>query len=342
MSINELQALRSFKLSGRFPDFEGKSLLKRKEYYDMVNSREYYKKEDFALYLGDCLDILLQIEKGSVTTIFADPPYNLSNGGISCRAGKMVSVNKGDWDKSKGFEKDYEFTYNWIKACREVLKPNGTIWISGTPHNIYQVGYALQSLGFHIMNEISWYKPNAPPNLSCRYFAHAHETILWAKKSKDAKHIFNYQLMKEWDDKFTPSGKQMRSLWNIPLTPQSEKFLGRHPTQKPIELLKRIIASSSNKNDVILDPFNGSGTTGVVSKILGRKYVGIDKEKPYLDLTIRRFNSVANTSDFRVDLKGVRRQYEELFNEKPANNLNASQIKAFIEESNKQFESEFP
>ena len=252
--------------------------------------KAYFSKKGFNLYQGDCIKLLesSSVKKGSVTTIFADPPYNLSNGGISCRAGKMVSVNKGDWDKSKGFTKDYEFTYNWIKACKEVLKPNGTIWISGTPHNIYQVGHALQSLGFHIMNEISWYKPNAPPNLSCRYFAHAHETVLWAKKDKKAKHVFNYAEMRQWDDKITPSGKQMRSVWHIPLTPMSEKKFGKHPTQKPIELLKRIIASSSNKGDLILDPFNGSGTTGIVANMLGRKYVGIDMEKEYLDLTIKR------------------------------------------------------
>ena len=123
----------------------------------------FFNKKGFKLYNGDCLEILPTIEKGSVTTIFADPPYNLSNGGISCQNGKMVCVNKGGWDKSKGFTKDYEFTYNWLKLCRDVLKPNGTIWVSGTPHNIYQVGFALQSLGFHILNEISWYKPNAPP-----------------------------------------------------------------------------------------------------------------------------------------------------------------------------------
>ncbi|MBD3248528.1 site-specific DNA-methyltransferase [Candidatus Woesearchaeota archaeon] len=240
------------------------------------------------LLQGNCLDLIPRIKKESVTSIFADPPYNLSNGGISCKAGKMVSVNKGDWDKSKGFEEDYKFTYNWIKLCRNILKPNGTIWISGTPHNIYQVGYALQSLGFHILNEISWFKPNAPPNLACRCFAHAHETLIWAKKNKKAKHKFNYKLMKEWDDKISLKGKQMRSIWNIPLTSQKEKLHGKHPTQKPIELLKRIIASSSDKNDLILDPFNGSGTTGVVAKQLGRKYIGIDMDKNYLDLTIKR------------------------------------------------------
>jgi site-specific DNA-methyltransferase (adenine-specific) len=248
----------------------------------------YFEKEGIKLLKGDCLELIPKIKEESVTTIFADPPYFLSNGGISCKAGKMVSVNKGNWDKSKGFNEDYKFTYNWIKECKKVLKPNGTIWISGTPHNIYQVGYALQSLGFHIINEISWYKPNAPPNLACRCFAHAHETIIWAKKDKKSKHKFNYNFMKKWDDKISPENKQMRSIWHIPLTPLSEKKQGKHPTQKPIELLKRIILSSSDKGDLIFDPFNGSGTTGVVASMHNRKYIGIDMEKNYLNLTIKR------------------------------------------------------
>jgi len=248
----------------------------------------YFEKEGVKLLKGDCLNLLPEIEKGSVTTIFADPPYNLSNGGISCKGGKVVSVNKGDWDKSKGFEEDFKFTYEWIKKCKEILKPNGTIWISGTPHNIYQVGYALQSLGFHILNEITWFKPNAPPNLACRCFAHAHETLIWAKKSKDAKHKFNYKVMKDWNDKISPSGKQMRSIWNIPLTPMSEKNHGRHPTQKPEELLRRIIASSSDIGDLILDPFNGSGTTGVIANRLGRKYIGIEMDDTFLEISKRR------------------------------------------------------
>ncbi|MBS3112865.1 site-specific DNA-methyltransferase [Candidatus Woesearchaeota archaeon] len=252
----------------------------------------YYESDGLKLLKGNCLNLLKKINKESVTTIFADPPYNLSNDGISCQNGKMVSVNKGTWDKSKGFNEDYQFTYDWLKLCKEVLEPNGTIWVSGTPHNIYQVGFALQSLGFNILNEISWYKPNAPPNLSCRYFAHAHETILWAKKDKKAKHKFNYKEMKEWNDKITPSGKQMRSLWWIPFTPKSEKTYGVHPTQKPIELLKRIIASSSDRGNLILDPFNGSGTTGVVAKILGRRYIGIDMEDKYLNITKKRLNSI--------------------------------------------------
>ena len=249
---------------------------------------EYFKRGDLKLLHGDSLELIPKLKKESVTTIFADPPYNLSNGGITCKAGKMVSVNKGEWDKSKGFSEDYEFTRSWIEKCKDILERNGTIWISGTPHNIYQVGHALQSLGFHILNEISWFKPNAPPHLACRYFAHSHETILWARKDKKAKHKFNYELMKEWDDKISPKNRQMRSVWNIPLTPLNEKKHGKHPTQKPIELLKRIIASSSDEGDLILDPFNGSGTTGVVADMLGRKYIGIDLDKNYLDLTIKR------------------------------------------------------
>ena len=181
----------------------------------LIGSNIYYWQEDFILLEEDCLEILRKFKKESISLIFADPPYNLSNGGISCKGGKVVCVNKGDWDKSQGFEKDYEFTNAWIALCKEALKPEGTIWISGTPHNIYQVGYALQFNGFHILNEIIWYKPNAPPNLACRCFAHAHETILWAKKSKDAKYYFNYKLMKAYNDGISPAGKQMRSIWKI-------------------------------------------------------------------------------------------------------------------------------
>tara|TARA_Y100000310_G_C20696925_1_gene826359 strand:- start:28 stop:810 length:783 start_codon:yes stop_codon:yes gene_type:complete len=251
----------------------------------------YFEKKGFKLLYGDCLDIIPKIKPESVSIIFADPPYNLSNGGISCKGGRVVSVNKGNWDKSQGFEKDYEFTNSWITLCKKILKPNGTIWISGTPHNIYRVGHSLQSNGFHILNEIVWYKPNAPPNLACRCFAHAHETILWAKKSKNAKQYFNYKLMKEYDDGISPRGKQMRSIWKIPLTSPKEKQQGKHPTQKPIELLKRIILSSSKEGDIVMDPFNGSGTTGLVAHELKRKYIGIEMDNKFLDLTINRLNN---------------------------------------------------
>jgi len=256
----------------------------------------YFKSDLVQLFHDDCVNILNSMPENSVDMIFADPPYFLSNGGISCKAGKVVSVNKAEWDKSNGLDKDFEFTYNWINACKRVLKDNGTIWISGTMHNIYQVGYALQKLKFKLLNEISWFKPNAPPNLSCKYFAHSHETILWARKNEKIPHLFNYDVMVDWNDAINPKGKQMRSVWNIPLTPQSEKFFGKHPTQKPIELLKRIIVSSTKRNALILDPFNGSGTTGFVATMLKRQYIGIDKDENFLKTTIKRINSLKNDS----------------------------------------------
>lgn len=257
-----------------------------------MQKESYFEEENLTLYNCDCLEILPELEKNSIKLIFADPPYRLSNGGITCKSGKIALVDKGDWDKSQGFEEDYAFTYSWLKVCKEILSDNGSIWISGTPHNIFQVGHALQALGFHIMNEIIWYKPNAPPNLSGRYFAHAHESLIWAKKSKESKHFFNYEIMKEWNDRISPSGNQMRSVWYIPLTPQEEKTNGRHPTQKPLELMRRIILSSSQKDDLVLDPFCGSGTTGVIAKQFGRKFIGIEKEKEFCDLTVKRLNSI--------------------------------------------------
>lgn len=250
---------------------------------------KYFNTESFALYHGDCLEILPKLPENSVNMIFADPPYNLSNGGVTCKSGKFVSVNKGAWDKSQGFFKDFQFTAKWLNECKRVLAPDGTIWVSGTPHNIYSVGFALQQLGFHILNEISWFKPNASPNLSCRYFTHSHETLIWAKKDKSAQHKFNYEAMRFWRaDLLNKTGKQMRSVWTIPSTPQTEKTAGYHPTQKPLELLTRIVASCTDKGDLILDPFSGSGTTGIAAKKLGRTYIGIEKEREYLDLAVRR------------------------------------------------------
>ena len=260
----------------------------------------YYQQKDFMLYLGNCLQILPEFKSESVQLVFADPPYFLSNDGITCKSGKMVSVNKGKWDKSKGLQKDYEFTVQWLKACRRILADNGSIWVSGTFHNIFTIGFALKQLGFECLNDITWFKPNAPPNLSCRYFTHSHETLIWAKKSKKSKHIFNYETMKNWgtnSDSFYFKGKQMRSIWSIPFTPPREKTFGSHPTQKPVELLKRIIMSSSNEGDVILDPFNGSGTTGIAARMLRRHYVGIDSNKDYLDLTIQRIKECTVNTD---------------------------------------------
>lgn len=244
----------------------------------------YYEDGEFKLIQGDSFKVLRKLELKSVDMIFADPPYFLSSDGISCSGGKMVSVNKGDWDKSISVLEKHKFNRKWIKLCYQVLKDNGTIWISGTMHNIYSIGMALEQEGFKIINNITWKKLNPPPNISCRYFVHSTETILWAKKDiKKVKHKFNYSLMKELND-----GKQMRDVWESSLTKPSEKKCGKHPTQKPIQLLERIILASTDENDLILDPFNGSGTTGIAASRLNRKYIGIEKEKEYLDLTIRR------------------------------------------------------
>jgi len=269
-----------------------------------VKPKPYFQKGDSVLYHGDSIAILSQLPENSVDMIFADPPYNLSNGGFTVHAGQMVSVNKGDWDKSKGFKDDYDFHYRWLEACRRVLKPGGTLWVSGTYHSIYQSGHAMQALGYHILNDISWFKPNASPNLSCRFFTASHETIIWARKDKKAKHTFNYEAMKttEWpEDFFKNSGKQMRSVWHIPEsedvwvvgTPKrEEKIYGKHPTQKPLELLKRIVLASTNKGDIVVDPFAGSSTTGIAAIMSGRKFVGIDLEKDYLELSKKRISDL--------------------------------------------------
>ena len=259
----------------------------------------YHKGNNFALYLGDSLKILKKFPGNSFDMIFADPPYNLSNGGFTVHAGKRVSVNKGSWDKSKGFKDDYNFHYKWLEACKRVLKPQGTIWISGTYHSIYQCGHALQALGYHLLNDVAWFKPNASPNLSGRYFTASHETLIWARKDKAAKHTFNYKLMKEgdWPEDIVKSpGKQMRSvwIWKIGTPKRFEKIYGKHPTQKPLELLERVILASTNKGDLVLDPFTGSSTTGISAIAHQRKFIGIDNEKKYLDLSLKRFNQLVN------------------------------------------------
>jgi len=272
--------------------------------------KPYYKKPRFELYQADSLKFLKSFPENSVDMIFADPPYFLSSGSFTCQNGKMVSVKKGDWDLSNGTKKNFEFHVEWIKACRQILKPNGTIWISGTYHSIYQCGFALEINKFHFLNDIAWFKPNASPNLSCRFFTASHETLLWARKEKKAKHTFNYKTMVEWENNYQKEikckhcgkkdhyeilhekGKQMRSVWVINTPQRIEKTFGKHPTQKPIELLKRIVLASTNKGDLILDPFTGSSTTGLAAYLLGRKFIGIDNEKKYLDLSIKRFEEL--------------------------------------------------
>ena len=258
----------------------------------------YFSSESAAIFNRNCLEVLDRIPENSIDMIFADPPYMLSNNGLTCQNGRMVTVNKGKWDTSKGFEADIQFHDAWISACRRVLKPEGTIWVSGTYHSIYQCGYLLQKNHFHILNDIAWFKPNASPNLSCRFFTASHETILWARKAGKAKHTFNYREMKHGkfpEDKIKKENTQMRSVWAIPAPKSGEKEFGKHPTQKPLDLLTRIIKASTNAGDVILDPFNGSGTTGVASSLVGgRYYIGCEINDDYCALTVKRLLSVTN------------------------------------------------
>lgn len=272
----------------------------------------YYRTDKFELYLADCLEFLSSLPESSVDMIFADPPYNLSNGGFTCHAGKRVSVHKGDWDVSHGIEKDFDFHMEWIGQCKRVLKKEGTIWISGTYHSIYACGFALQYLGYHILNDIAWYKPNASPNLSGRYFTASHETLLWARKDEKAKHKFNYEQMKmgKWiEDQLKKPGKQMRSVWSISTPKPIEKKFGKHPTQKPIDLLKRIVVASTDEGDVILDPFTGSSTTGLAAYLHNRNFIGIDNEQKYLDLSIKRFECLKNNLETKKKQKTL---YEQL------------------------------
>ncbi len=246
---------------------------------------------------GDCLALLDQLPAKSVDLVFADPPYNLSNGGTTCSSGKRVSVDKGKWDASAGLAADHDFNLAWLRACQRVLKPSGTIWVSGTHHVIFSIGFAMQSLGYHLLNTITWFKPNASPNLACRFFTHSTEILLWAAPQKRAPlpHTFHYR-----DMKAANGGKQMRDLWqfpepageqvvwSLPTPAKREKQSGRHPTQKPLALLDRIVRAGSSAGEIVLDPFNGSGTTGVAAVASGRRYVGIDVDTGYLDLTQRR------------------------------------------------------
>lgn len=262
------------------------------------------------LYHGNCLTVMDQIAEkypdGVFDMIFADPPYFLSNGGITCHAGRMVCVNKGAWDKSMGPDENHNFNREWLARCQRVLKPNGTIWVSGTAHVIHSIGFAMQQLGFKILNDITWLKPNPPPNLSCRYFTHSTETIVWAARSEKSKHYFDYKRMREmaggrqmksfWAFLRECSGKtkaeedaeKPSSVWESSAPNGSEKSHGRHPTQKPLALLERIILASTKPGDIVLDPFLGSGTTAIAALREWRRAVGIELEQPFVDLAIAR------------------------------------------------------
>lgn len=251
-----------------------------------LKNKLYYESDNASLYLGDTLDVLKSFNDNTFDMIFADPPYNLSNDGFTCHSGKAVSVNKGEWDRSRGFEEDTKFHDSWLKSCYRILKPNGTIWITGTYHSIYICGYILQKQEWHLLNDIAWFKQNASPNLSCRMFTASHETLLWAKKNSKSKQTFNYEHLKKSDwgkDFIKKKDKQMRSVWAINTPPPVEKKFGKHPTQKPLALLERVILASTIPGDLILDPFCGSATTGVAAINSGRRFIGIDAQEEYLE-----------------------------------------------------------
>lgn len=234
------------------------------------------------VYLADCVDLMRLMPARSVDAVFADPPYRLSGGGVTVKSGRVVPVDKGAWDRSLGsFERDHEFNVRWLGEARRVLKPGGSIWVSGTHHVIFSIGFALQTQGFRVINQITWEKPDPPPNALHTAFTHAHETLLWASKGRG--HTFNYDLVNSRDP-----GAQVGSVWRIPAVPRREKLHGHHPTQKPLRLVRRALLACTRENDLVFDPFAGSGTTGVATKELNRSFVGAELEEEYARLAARR------------------------------------------------------
>lgn len=262
--------------------------------------KSFYKSDnrDFTIVHGDCFDVLPQFDF-KFDMIFADPPYFLSNGGISYQAGKVVCVDKGEWDKGGSPESIMEFNRKWLSLCREKLKDNGTIWISGTHHNIFSIANVLTELGYKILNVITWAKTNPPPNISCRFFTYSTEFIIWARKCPKVPHKYNYELMKAIND-----GKQMTDVWRLPAIARWEKSCGKHPTQKPLALLTRIILASTDEHDWILDPFAGSSTTGIAANLCCRRFLGIEKEFEFAEMSTMRRKEL---DDFELKSAYIRR-----------------------------------
>lgn len=268
----------------------------------MINP--YYKSpnRDFTLLHGNCFQLLKEFDF-KFNCIFADPPYFLSNGGISVQSGKVVCVDKGDWDKGKSLQEMMDFNMEWLGLCRDKLKDNGTIWISGTYHNIFSVANCLNELGYKILNVITWAKTNPPPNISCRYFTYSTEFIIWARKSEKKPHYFNYDLMKQIN-----GDKQMTDVWHLPAIAPWEKSCGKHPTQKPLALLSRIIMASTQPGEWVLDPFCGSSTTGIAANLLARRYLGIEQEQEFATMSRNRREELNNTdvvNKYRSKIKDI-------------------------------------
>ncbi len=268
----------------------------------------YYKSSshDFNLLCGDTFELLPQF-KFKFDMIFADPPYFLSSGGISVQSGKIVCVDKGDWDKSMSQEDINEFNLKWLSLCREKLKDNGTIWISGTYHNIFSVANCLTQLDYKILNVITWAKTNPPPNISCRYFTYSTEFIIWARKKEKVAHYYNYELMKAIN-----GDKQMTDVWRLPAIAPWEKSCGKHPTQKPIPSLARIIMASTAPGAWVLDPFAGSCTTGIAANLLGRRFLGIEQQEEYATMGKARreeINHLQKCSEYKKKIPDICNYY---------------------------------
>ena len=278
----------------------------------------YWESQDSEsrLYLGDALELMASIPDNSVDCVWTDPPYFLSNDGITCVAGKMVKVNKGEWDRSNGIENDHNFNLTWLGECHRILKPSGSIWVTGTIHVYLSVGMAMLELGYRILNDIVWEKPNPPPNLGRRCFTHSTETVLWATKAKKGskhRHTFNYDVMREEN-----GGKQMKTVWTIPPAGQDEKTYGKHPTQKPVTLIKRCLRASTNAGDVVFDPFVGSGATGVAALSVGRRFLGVENLEEYAAISRSRLlaadGSTASNGQMTPDKVGQVRLLESKSN----------------------------
>ena len=246
------------------------------------------ENNESSMHCGDSLALMQKLPPDSVDCVWTDPPYLLSNDGITCVAGRMVKVNKGEWDRSRGINLDHEFNRTWLAACHRILKPGGSIWVSGTLHVYLSVGMAMQQIGFRILNDIVWEKPAPPPNLGCRCFTHSTEILLWATKAKKTgkdRHKFNYETMKVEN-----GGKQMKNVWRFSTPSSEEKQHGKHPTQKPVALIARCLRATTDPGDLVVDPFAGSGSTGVAALRLGRHFVGCEQNKTYALLASRRLN----------------------------------------------------
>jgi site-specific DNA-methyltransferase (adenine-specific) len=244
--------------------------------------------ETSKVFVGDSLAFMETLAPDTIDCIWTDPPYLLSNDGTTCMAGRMVKVNKGEWDRSRGVDLDHEFNRTWLAACRRILKPSGAIWVSGTAHVYLSVGMAMQQIGFRILNDIVWEKPAPPPNLGCRCFTHSTEILLWATKARKGtrdRHKFNYEAMKAEN-----SGKQMKNVWRLAPPSAAEKAHGKHPTQKPVALITRCLRATTDPGDIVFDPFAGSGSTGVAALKLGRRFIGCEQDRRYAALAARRIS----------------------------------------------------